>query len=190
MEEKKDICSAIISDAELYAESVVKAAEEYAEEKRKEADFQVKTFALGQDELSRKECDDVAAKNAAAERMEKKKIVLAAKVSLIDEVYERLKAKLYSLSGVDLERFTAGLIEKYASFGDEIVVAADSALSVEKIAALPVAEKLGLKVSGGGDFSGGFAIKSKSFDRDFSFASIVRSVKEQTESEVSAKLFG
>lgn len=190
MEEKKDICSAIISDAEIYAEETVKAAEEYAEEKRKEAEFQVKTFALGQEEIARKECDDVAAKNAAAERMEKKKIVLAAKVSLIDDVYERLKARLCSLRGSELEKFTAGLIEKYAAIGDEIVVAADSAISAESVADLPVVKKLGLKVSGGGDFSGGFAIKSKSFDRDFSFASIVRSVKEQTESEVSAKLFG
>ena len=46
MEEKKDICSAIISDAEAYAAETVKAAEEYAGSKLKEAEFEVQTFAV------------------------------------------------------------------------------------------------------------------------------------------------
>ncbi len=190
MEEKIDICSAIISDAELSAAETVKAAEDYADKKRKEADFEAQAFAISQDELARKEVAEIEAKNAAAERMEKKKIVLAAKVSLIDEVYERLERKLGSMSGKELARFTEKLIEKYAAAGDELVVAANSRISAEETARLPICEKLGLKVSGGGDFSGGFVLKGKSFDRDFSFGAIVRSVKESTEPEVSKKLFG
>ncbi len=190
MEEKKDICSAIISDAELYAAETVKAAEEYAGSKLKEAGFEAQTFAAAQDELAEKEIADIEAKNAAAERMEKKKIVLAAKVELLNDVYGRLEEKLGSMNGEELARFIGNLIEKYASTGDEIVVAANSAVGAEKIAELQVCKKLGLKVVGGGAFSGGFVIKGKTFDRDLSFAAIVGSVRENTESEVSAKLFG
>lgn len=190
MEEKKDICSAIISDAEAYAAETIKAAEEYAGSKLKEAEFEVQTFAVSQNELARKEIADIEAKNAAAERMEKKKIVLAAKVELLNEVYKRLEEKLGAMKGDELTRFIEKLIEKYATDGDEIVVAANSAVGADKIAELQVCKKLGLKVVGEGAFSGGFIIKGKTFDRDLSFATIVGAVRENTESEVSAKLFG
>lgn len=189
MEEKRDICAAIIDDAEKFAEDTIKAAEEYAETRLKEAEFEAQTFAFTQEELAKKEAADVAAKNAAAERMEKKKIMLAAKVELIEEVYKRLLSRLESMNEVDLADFTSKLIEKYAEAGDEIVVSENSKLSVEKVAEMQAVKKLGLKVSGGGKFSGGFMIKSATFDRDLSFAAIVGSVKEQTEAEVSAKLF-
>ncbi len=190
MEEKRDICSAIISDAEKYADETVKAAEEYADKKRKEAEFQVQAYALSQEDLAGKEIADVSAKNAAAERMEKKKVLLAAKVNLLNDVYARLETKLGTLRGEELKAFTENLIGKYAEEGDEIVVAANSSINAETVAEFPISKKLSLKVSGGGDFSGGFMIKGKAYDRDFSFGAIVRSVKEQTESEISTKLFG
>ncbi len=190
MEEKRDICSAIISDAQKYADETVKAAEEYAENKRKEAGFKAQTYALSQEELAGKEIADISAKNAAAERMEKKKILLAAKVDLLNDVYARLEAKLGTLRGEDIKAFTEKLIGKYAEEGDEIVVSGNSAISAEEVKELPTCKKLSLKVSGGGDFSGGFMIKGKAYDRDLSFGAIVRSVKEQTEAEASAKLFG
>lgn len=190
MEEKRDICSAIISDATEYGEETVGAAEEYAENKRKEAEFSAQAYALSQDDLAGKEIADISAKNAAAERMEKKKILLAAKVELLNSVYARLETKLGTLGGDELKAFTEKLIEKYAKEGDEIIVAANSAIHAETVAEFPICKKLSLKVSGGGDFSGGFMIGGKAYDRDFSFAAIVRSVKEQTEAEVSAKLFG
>ena len=190
MEEKRDICSAIISDAEKYADETVKAAEEYADKKRKEAEFKVQAYALSQEDLAGKEIADVSAKNAAAERMEKKKVLLAAKVDLLNDVYARLETKLGTLRGEEIKAFTENLIGKYAEEGDEIVVAANSSINAETVAEFPISKKLSLKVSGGGDFSGGFMIKGKAYDRDFSFGAIVRSVKEQTESEISTKLFG
>ena len=111
-------------------------------------------------------------------------------MELLNEVYKRLEEKLGAMKGDELTRFIEKLIEKYATDGDEIVVAANSAVGADKIAELQVCKKLGLKVVGEGAFSGGFIIKGKTFDRDFSFAAIVGAVRESTESEVSAKLFG
>ena len=107
----------------------------------------------------------------------------------VERVLKMVK-KLGAMKGDELTRFIEKLIEKYATDGDEIVVAANSAVGADKIAELQVCKKLGLKVVGEGAFSGGFIIKGKTFDRDLSFAAIVGAVRESTESEVSAKLFG
>lgn len=189
MEEKKDICAAIIADADKYAAEATKSAEEYAKTKAAETEKEVFAYAAVQAELAEKGAADIAAKNAAAERMERKKILLAAKAELIDEVYKKLEARLDGMSEADLAVFSEKLIEKYAAKGDEIIVAENSKVKAEKFTEMNAVKNLGLNVSGGGKFSGGFIIRSAAFDTDLSFAAIVRSVREDTEAEVSAKLF-
>lgn len=189
MEERKDICAAIIEDAEKYSSDLCAAAEEYAKNKLKEAEYGLQAFALNQEAASQKEIDEIFSKNAAAERMEEKNIMLSAKVDLISEVYDRLKSKLASTEKGELLRFYDSLIEKYASCGDEIVIARNSELSEDDFRQSKVVQKLGLNVTGGGDFIGGFMIRNASYDRDFSFESVVKAVREQTEAEISAKLF-
>ena len=93
------------------------------------------------------------------------------------------------MSEAELAVFGEKLIEKYAAKGDEIVVSENSKVKAEKFTEMNAVKNLGLKVSGGGKFSGGFIIRSAAFDTDLSFAAIVRSVREDTEAEVSAKLF-
>ena len=189
MEEKKDICAAIIADADKYASSAVESAEEYAKAKAEEIEKEVSVYAATQAELAEKGAADIAAKNAAAERMERKKILLAAKAELIDEVYKKLETRLAAMDEAELSAFCEKLVEKYAAKGDEIVVAENSKLKAEKFSEMNAVKNLGLKVSAGGKFSGGFIIKSAAFDTDLSFAAIVRSVREDTEAEVSAKIF-
>lgn len=189
MEEKKDICAAIIADADKYAAEATKSAEEYAKTRAAETEKEVSAYAVTQAELAEKGAADIAAKNAAAERMERKKILLAAKAELIDEVYKKLEARLDGMSEADLAVFSEKLIEKYAAKGDEIIVSENSKVKAEKFTEMNAVKNLGLKVSGGGKFSGGFIIRSAAFDTDLSFAAIVRSVREDTEAEVSAKLF-
>lgn len=189
MEEKKDICAAIESAAAKYASSVIQSAEEYAKAKAEETEKEVSEYALTQAELAEKGAADIAAKNAAAERMERKKILLAAKAELIDEVYKKLEARLAAMSETELAVFCEKLVEKYAAKGDEIVVSENSKVKAEQFSEMDAVKNLGLKVSDGGKFSGGFIIKCEAFDTDLSFAAIVRSVREQTEAEVSAKLF-
>ena len=187
MEEKNTLSQAIVSDAESYAEETVRLAKEYAEKKAKETEFEIQTYILGQEELARKESLDIERKNAAQERMESKKIMLSAKVSLVDEVYERTKTKLSSLEKGEQTKFFASLAEKYYVSGDEILVAKDAAFMVAEL------EK-SLSIKGvpvkSGDFTGGgILLKGKTYDRDLSFDSIVKSAREKTETEISAKLF-
>ena len=110
MEEKKDICAAIIADADKYAAEATKSAEEYAKTKAAETEKEVSAYAVTQAELAEKGAADIAAKNAAAERMERKKILLAAKAELIDEVYKKLEARLDGMSEAGLAVFSEKLI--------------------------------------------------------------------------------
>ena len=64
--------------------------------------------------------------------MERKKILLAAKAELIDEVYKKLEARLDGMSEADLAVFSEKLIEKYAAKGDEIIVSENSKVKAEK----------------------------------------------------------
>lgn len=68
-------------------------------------------------------------------------------MELLNEVYKRLEEKLGAMKGDELTRFIEKLIEKYATDGDEIVVAANSAVGADKIAELQVCKNSGLKLS-------------------------------------------
>ena len=54
MEEKKDICAAIIADADKYAAEATKSAEEYAKTKAAETEKEVSAYAVTQAELAEK----------------------------------------------------------------------------------------------------------------------------------------
>ncbi len=186
MEEKNTLSQAIVSDAQSYAETV-SLAKEYADKKATETPFQVQTYIVSQEELARKESLDIERKNAAQERMESKKIMLSAKVALVDEVYERTKSKLSSLEKGEQVKFFASLAEKYYANGDEILVAKDAAFTAEDLEKL--LEVKGVPVKSGDFTGGGLLLKGKTYDRDLSFDSIIQSAREKTETEISAKLF-
>ncbi len=187
MEEKNTLSQAIVSDAQSYAEETVRLAKEYADKKAKETQFEIQTYILSQEELARKESLDIERKNAAQERMESKKIMLSAKVALVDEVYERTKSKLSSLEKGEQVKFFASLAEKYYAKGDEILVAKDAAFTAEDLE--KTLEVKGVPVKSGDFTGGGLLLKGKTYDRDLSFDSIIQSAREKTETEISAKLF-
>lgn len=187
MEEKNTLSQAIVSDAQSCAEETVRLAKEYADKKAKETEFEIQTYILGQEELARKESLDIERKNAAQERMESKKIMLSAKVSLVDEVYKRTEAKLSSLDKDEQTKFFASLAEKYYAEGDEILVAKDAAFTAEDLE--KSLEVKGVPVKSGDFTGGGLLLKGKTYDRDLSFDSIIQSAREKTETEISAKLF-
>ena len=119
--------------------------------------------------------------------MESKKIMLSAKVALVDEVYERTKSKLSSLEKGEQVKFFASLAKKYYAEGDEILVAKDAAFTAEDLE--KSLEVKGVPVKSGDFTGGGLRLKGKTYDRDLSFDSIIQSAREKTETEISAKLF-
>ncbi len=189
MEEKKTLREAIISEAREYAEKIVASAEDYASNKAKETEFEIKTYEIDQMALADAEIADIESKNAAAERMEQRMASLAARVELIDATYARATAKLSALPSDELVAFFAVLVEKYGEKDDKVFVAADASFSADDLIKALKAKGLSTSVERGEFKGGGILISGKTFDRDFSFAAIAKTLRENTEAEVSAKLF-
>ncbi len=168
----------ILAAADKYYDETVQKAEnaasEYIEAQRAETEAYIKNLKDGKETLG---------------NLESKKILLAARQSLVETVYKRAVNKLGELNKKDCLDLIGKLISEYAEQGETVILPKDGEITAEEVSALDVVQKLGLKVEKTGMHGGGIILSGKQFDKDLSFAALADSVREKTESEVARKLF-
>ena len=178
LSEGKEEAAKIIADAKEYALNAVRAAEQAAEENIKSERAAIKRAA-----------EDLEAGKRTLSALEEKKIILGAKQELVETVYLRAEQKLNKMQKNEFLTLIDRLIAEYAEEGDEVVLAENSPAKAEEVAALGSVKKLALKIRTGGKV-GGIILSGKTCDKDLSFKALLGALREKTEAETAAELFG
>lgn len=187
--EGASITEKIVSDAEIKAEETVADAKRRAEEIIAAANRRAEEIiASARAEGEKKAADELERRRIEA-RLDGGRLVLKRKTEVLGGVYKRALEILSALPEEESFAFTAGLIEKYAEEGDEIVLPKGCAFA-KRVESLGVVAERKLTLSKeDGDFSGGVILVGKTSDKRLTLEALVRAAEEKHGGETAANLF-
>ena len=190
IEMNNEVINAIIekNDAEIAA--ILEKADEYAHEKRAAATESAKAEAENSARLAAAKAEDIKVKRSTAARMERAKMLLAAKRKAVASVYEKLLAEVKELDGKDFLAVVKAITGKYGEKGQKMILSASAPVTEKQVAELPAVKAKNMTVEKSDALAGGFVLSGETFDLDFTCAAIVESVRERTEKDVADEMFG
>jgi Archaeal/vacuolar-type H+-ATPase subunit E len=125
MEGKDAIIEKIISDANAQAEAILADATAYGEKIVGAAQTEAKAAVADAQANAEKSSLEYIARRMTVCELDIKKIKLAAKKHVIDEVFDRAVEKLKALDGDTYKKVVTGMLKASAEDGDVITVAKD-----------------------------------------------------------------
>ena len=184
MSGKDAIIEKIISDADNRASAIISEAEEKARNNEKEA------LKEAEEAMKKAEESYSSIVSEAIAEADVKKYRLALKQEVLGEVYSRAERKLKELGDEKYLAFIKKLFEEYAEGGEEVVIASSDEKRVTQSFLDKELPQLKLKITGKGDFEGGFVLTCDKYDKTVTFGNLMRQYREETEAEIAAYLFG
>jgi vacuolar-type H+-ATPase subunit E/Vma4 len=167
------------SSAEAYEKSLLIKAEEECEQ-----------FLTQEKEAAEARAAEIISRRATLDRLEGRKILLRAKSRAVDEVFQRVTAKLCAMEKTEQLALISRLIEENAERGERVILSEDSPLAVDEVSALAAVQNLSLAVEKGAPVKGGFILAGATYDKVFSFTALAEALRETAEAEVAETLFG
>lgn len=192
MDGKDAIINDIITNAERKAAAAVADATAQKDELLEKC----------RNELARKEREELERAQRQAELsierrqtlavLDGRKAELAAKQAVIDKVYDAAITKTLNMTDNVYREFIAGLIEKYADDGDEVMIAERDSkrLNYDWVSALGA--KLGKDLTLSSKYHharGGVVLVGYKCDKNLTLDTIVAQIRLNTESEIASRLF-
>lgn len=188
----------ILQDSEVRAQSIVADAKKQAEEIIEKANVKAVQKA---DEIQKKANSDAAEKlkiSSSMLELEMRKDILSTKQQLIEEVFQKALDSLSKLENNEYEATLYKLIVDAIESGDEEILLSKNdknrlpADFVSKLNQVIVqaGKKGNLKLSDETrDIMGGFVLKAKGVEINYSFEALLRMDRDEIEPEVAAILF-
>lgn len=169
-------CAKIISDAEKQAADALEAARHAVAQDRETLDARL--------QASREEKLRNARANA---ELEARKYRLAVRRKLISDCYDEVYRRLATMNAEDRLDFLGELLSKYAEDGETVYVTAADAKQVSQLWLNGFEKhlKLGAKRLRA---DGGLILEGDGYEKDLTLSSVVRYLKEQTETRVAGLL--
>ena len=193
MEGKEAIISGIEEKAEREARGLIDAAQAEREELLESVRAEEERKQAAALELARTQAEAVVSRRETVSGLETRKRELAARREAIDSAYEEALKKFLNMTDHIYREFVAGLIEKYADYGDGIVIAERDAkrLHDDWLSALNAKTGKNLAFASyrhGG--KGGVILSGKDCDKNLTLETMVKALKENTLTQVDKRLFG
>lgn len=185
-----DIINAILDGSHDEIMKISSAADEYVKRRRTEAESDCAERVGRIAESTREKAEDVRGKRATAARMERNKMLLAAKHESVSRVYELLLAALEKFDGNDFLALVEAAAGKYGEEGQTLILSSFAPVPATRVKALDCVANKKIKVESSDSLKSGFVLSGAAFDLDFTYPAIVESVRERTEREVVDELFG
>ena len=184
-----NILERIDLDAEKSAGDITSEARKKATEIYAERTAEAKTATAAQIEAAEKEAIDTINHIKSTASLESRKLVLAAKREVIDEVFEDIPSAFRRMPKDEYAAFLAGVAEKSSEKGTLYFANADFEVA-EKVKEL-LKDKPQYKVAKTTvkDISSGFCIKYDNVKIDCSIDSVVENMGPELEAIVVSKLF-
>ena len=191
MEGKEAIIAKITENARLTADNIVRDAESErdaavnAAKASAEKEAELKKAALSE------ECDRIVARKITLAGLEARKLILFEKQAVLSAAYEKAQQGLLK----DEKRYAelmARLVENSAEQGDVLCVGEEDKSVLDGKWFSELAKKLSVKITLGKDThkGRGVILKGNLSDKDLTVASVMRELRDRTESRAAEILFG
>lgn len=188
---EKKIIDRIISDAERAAASSVRVAEETAKELLETAE---KECAERREEVlsdARRSAEELVRHRLTLAELEIKKDALSERQAVVDKAFAAAKAAVLNMPELRYKDLIKDMLRKHAANGDTVVVGKADSKRITAAFIESTAKDLKLKLGydGNGEFEGGVKLTSAACDKNLTFDSLFKMLRQETETEVARRLF-
>lgn len=183
------IVTAIINDANLYADGVKIKANRDAEKIVSEAERLASEYVAEKIKEAEFDAEQIVNNKRTLIRLDENKVNLGARRKALDEVYLKASKLLENADAKTYLGVVSGMIEKYAEDGEELIISKSAPVKASDLNALKTVKDKNLLVKEGGNFSGGVMLKGKGYEKSLTFSALIDSLRQQTETNISEKLF-
>lgn len=189
---KEAIIDKILSDANLKGDAIIGEANGKADEIISLAAKQCKDYLY----QSKTEIDrltlEIDERSRSVAELDARKLLLAAKTQVLDDVYAKTLEKLRNLDKEQYGALIFAMLEN-AKDGDVVIVSEREKDIVTKQSLADFAKKKGIKLTLAdkfGDFDGGVIISENGVDNNFTLDVELSILREQTETKIAKEIFG
>lgn len=193
----EQVVEKILSQARAEAASIVGEANEKAARQRAQLDQELAAYEKQTEALARAAGEDKLQRMLAASRMRHAKKVLAAKVAILDEVFDRAQETLNKLGDAEYRSLMADLIKKAVETGDEEVIVGKNESRIDNGLIKDINRQLGSGYKGNlrlsskrEDIGGGFLLSRGKVRINAGSDVLIGTVREQMQIELANELFG
>lgn len=192
----EQVVNKIISEAQDQADKIVAEAKEAAQAQLVKLDAQVSDFRKETEALAAEAADDKKSRMLAMARMDIRKEHLAAKVDLLDKVFDQARQKICSMPDDQYRQLIIDLMVSAVESGDEQVLIGNNETRIDTNLIKEVNRKLGPGFKGNlmlanetAEIDSGFILKRKKVQVNVSGEILIAKAREELEIELSGELF-
>lgn len=135
---------------------------------------------------------EIDERSRSVAELDARKLLLAAKTQVLDDVYAKTLEKLRNLDKEQYGALIFAMLEN-AKDGDVVIISKREKDIVTKQSLADFAKKKGIKLTLAdkfGDFDGGVIISENGVDNNFTLDVEVSILREQTETKIAKEIFG
>jgi V/A-type H+-transporting ATPase subunit E len=193
----EQVVDKILSEAKAKAETIVNDAKARAGQQAAELEQEIKDFDAQTDVLAKAAAEDKLQRMLANARMANAKHLLAAKVALLDDVFEKAKHAVDQLPDERYLSLMTTLLKQAVETGDEEVIVGKNEQRIHESFIGKLNSELGSGFKGNlrlsaqrADISGGFILSRGKVRMNAGTDVLIGSVRDTMETELAQMLFG
>ena len=189
---KEAIIDKILSDANLKGDAIIGEANGKADEIISLAAKQCKDYLYQSKTEIYRLTLEIDERSRSVAELDARKLLLAAKTQVLDDVYAKTLEKLRNLDKEQYGALIFAMLEN-AKDGDVVIISKREKDIVTKQSLADFAKKKGIKLTLAdkfGDFDGGVIISENGVDNNFTLDVEVSILREQTETKIAKEIFG
>ena len=189
MNGKENIINKILSDADVRAAEILSAANASAQSIVDKAEQTIAEDRVALEQRLQAITAERQRNRKATAELDAKKYTLQRKQQLISRCYELAYEKLVKMSDEERLDLIGSLIEKHAETGEIVYITQADAKGVTQIwlNGFDKGLKLGKKYI---KADGGIVLEGNGYEKDLTLKSVIKYLREQTESKVAEMLLG
>ncbi|OQY06874.1 MAG: hypothetical protein B6I25_02975 [Planctomycetales bacterium 4572_13] len=192
----EQVVQKILAEAEAEARKISDEARDKAAEQGSQLDSELAAFDAKTDELAAEAGEDKLQRMLAGARMDNAKQLLAAKVGILNEVFEQSKKAVNELSDERYLSWAMAMMKQAVESGDEEVIIGKDEKRINADFIKKVNRELGAGFKGNlrlsdekGDFAGGFVLSRGKVQINVTADVMIEILRESMETELAAELF-
>lgn len=193
----EQVVEKILAEAKAEAEQIINDAKAKIDEQGTQLDVQIAEYDTRSAQLAQEAAEDKLQRMLAGARMDNAKQTLAAKVAILDSVFENAKTAVRKLPDDQYLLLMTGLIKQAVETGDEEVIIGKDEKRIDDNFISKVNQTLGSGFKGNlrlsaerADITGGFILSRGKVQVNASTDVLIESLRESMEIELSQELFG
>ena len=190
MEGKKAIVERILSDAEEQAKSILKDAKIRKQAEQDAARQEAAEYLEKSRRALKSEAENQISRRETVAALDCRKLLLQAKREVLESVIQAAQKKACKMPKEKYLKVLEKLLKENAETGDEIVLSESAPVGEREVMALAVCKERKLSFAATvGKFSGGLILVSDKCDKDCSFEALFEANRNELEEEIAGDLF-